>query len=88
MHNIKYIRDDIDDFNQLISKRNINLKKEIIIDLDQENRKLIQKKENLEKEKKEISKTKDKSLFDKSKKISIEIDKVILLQTETKKKTR
>ncbi len=86
MHNIKDIRDDIDNFIILISKRNINLKKENIIDLDQKNRKLIQKKENLEKEKKEISKTKDKSLFKKSKKISIDIDKISLLQTETKKK--
>ena len=86
MHNIKDIRDNIDNFIQLISKRNIKLENNIIIDLDQKNRKLIQEKENLEKEKKKISKTKNKSLFEKSKKISLEIDKVNKEQSETKKK--
>ena len=47
----------------------INLK-----DLDKQNRELIQKKETLEKEKKDISKSKDKSLFAKSKEISQNID--------------
>jgi len=86
MHNIKDIRDNIDDFIQLISKRNIKLDKNIIIDLDKYNRKLIQEKENLEKEKKDISRSKDKSLFKKSKKISLEIDKISKLQLDTKKK--
>ena len=86
MHNIKDIRDNIDNFIQLISKRNIKLENNNIIDLDQKNRKLIQEKENLEKEKKKISKTKNKSLFEKSKKISLEIDKVNKEQSETKKK--
>ena len=52
MHNIKDIRDNMDNFIQLISKRNIKLENNNIIDLDQKNRKLIQEKENLEKEKK------------------------------------
>ena len=86
MHNIKDIRDNIDDFIQLISKRNIKLDKNNIIDLDKYNRKLIQEKENLEKEKKDISRSKDKSLFKKSKKISLEIDKISKLQLDTKKK--
>ena len=40
------------------------------------NRELIQKKEALEKEKKDISKSKDESLFKKSKEISFELDNV------------
>ena len=86
MHNIKDIRDNIDNFIQLISKRNVKLDKNNIIELDQRNRKLIKEKENLEKEKKEISKTKNKALFEKSKKISLEITKINELQLETKKK--
>ncbi len=86
MHNIKDIRDNIDNFIQLISKRNVKLDKNNIIELDQKNRKLIKEKENLEKEKKEISKTKNKALFQKSKKISLEINKINELQLETKKK--
>ena len=48
------------------------------------NRELITKKENFEKEKKEISKLKDKSLFNKSKEISNELDIIIDLQKKTK----
>ena len=86
MHNIKDIRDNIDDFIKLILKRNVKIDKNIIIDLDKNNRKLIQEKEKLEKEKKDISKSKDKTLFEKSKKISIEIEKISKLQSDTKKK--
>ena len=86
MHNIKDIRDNIDDFIKLISKRNVKIDKNNIIDLDKNNRKLIQEKEKLEKEKKDISKSKDKTLFEKSKKISIEIEKISKLQSDTKKK--
>ena len=76
MHNIKDIRDDIENFFKLILKRNIKIDKNNILELDKKNRKLLQEKENLEKEKKKISKVKDKSLFEKSKKISVEIDKL------------
>jgi seryl-tRNA synthetase len=86
MHNIKDIRDNIDDFIKLILKRNVKIDKNNIIDLDKNNRKLIQEKENLEKEKKDISKSKDKTLFEKSKKISLEIEKISKLQSDTKKK--
>ena len=88
MHNIKDIRDNIDDFIKLILKRNVKIDKNIIIDLDINNRKLIQEKEKLEKEKKDISKSKDKTLFEKSKKISLEIEKISKLQSDTKKKIR
>ena len=86
MHNIKDIRDNIDNFIKLILKRNVKIDKNNIIDLDKNNRKLIQEKEKLEKEKKDISKSKDKTLFEKSKKISLEIEKISKLQSDTKKK--
>ena len=86
MHNIKDIRDNIDDFIKLILKRNVKIDKNNIIDLDKNNRKLIQEKEKLEKEKKDISKSKDKTLFEKSKRISLEIEKISKLQSDTKKK--
>ena len=44
--------------------------------LDKKNREFIQNKETLEKEKKDISKSKDKSLFTKSKEISLNIEKI------------
>ncbi len=75
MHNIKFIREKFDEFKKLIESRNIKIDFDQIIDLDKKNRNLIQKKENLEKGKKEISKSKDKSQFARSKDISTEIDK-------------
>jgi len=84
MHNIKEIRNDIQSFTKSIKKRYIDLDIEEIISLDENNRKYIQKKESLEKEKKDISKSKDKSLFEKSKKISIEIEKISKLQSLAK----
>ena len=69
MHNIKDIRSNLDDFAELLKKRFISLDLKEIRDLDKDNRNLIQKKENFEKEKKEISKSKDENLFKKSKEI-------------------
>ena len=46
------------------------------------NRELIQKKEKLESERKEISKSKDESLFKKSKEISNELE--LLIQEQKK----
>ncbi len=74
MHNLKELRKDFETFKKLIEKRFIKLDFDNLEKLDKENRNLIQKKENLEKEKKDISKLKDKSLFEKSKKISKEIN--------------
>ena len=76
MHNIKEIRKDFKAFKLAIEKRTIKIDLDEIQNLDVENRELILKKETLEKEKKEISKSKDKSLFEKSKKISSEIDEI------------
>jgi seryl-tRNA synthetase len=76
MHNIKEIRNDLKTFKEALDKRFIVINVDKILLLDKENRKYIQEREILEKEKKHISKLKDKSLFDKSKNISIEIEKI------------
>ena len=74
MHNIKDIRKDIDNFKNTIKNRNVDVDFDQILNLDEENRKLIQEKERLEMEKKSISKSKDETLFEKSKEISNKID--------------
>ena len=71
MHNIKEIRNDIDAFKKAINKRFLVIDVDKILSLDEINRKYIQQRETLEKEKKDISKLKDKSLFEKSKKYFI-----------------
>jgi len=84
MHNIKDIKNNFDQFKNSLRKRNVQINFDEIINLDQENRKLIQKKESLEKEKKDISKSKDQTLFEKSKEISIIIDKLSKEQSSVK----
>jgi len=84
MHNIKDIRNDVEFFKEALKKRLVSINLDKILTLDENNRKYIQEREILEKEKKEISKSKDKSLFEKSKKISIEIEKFNKLQIDTK----
>ena len=74
MHNLKEIRKDFDNFIKLIRRRPLNINFDLLKKLDEQNRDLIQKKELLEKEKKEISKSKDEALFKKSKEISKKID--------------
>ena len=86
MHNIKYIRQNPDQFKEDLNKRFVDLDLNKILSLDENNRKLIQEKEILEKEKKNISKTKDHSLFEKSKKISEQILKYTKEQSNIKKK--
>ena len=48
MHNIKDIRIDIDNFKNTIKNRNVDVDFDQILNLDEENRKLIQEKEKLE----------------------------------------
>ena len=76
MHNLKELRKDFKKFKDSLQKRFVNIDLNEIEKFDKENRNLIQKRESLEKEKKDISKSKDESLFDKSKKISLEISKI------------
>ena len=84
MHNIKEIRNDIKAFKEALDKRFLNIDLDKILSLDESNRTFIQQREMYEKEKKDISKSKDKTLFEKSKKISIEIEKINKLQTDVK----
>ena len=84
MHNIKDIRDNLDNFKKLISKRNVKVETKNISELDKQNRTLIQNKELLEKEKKDISKKKDQNLFEKSKEISKKIEKISSDQSQVK----
>ena len=84
MHNIKEIRKDFSKFQKSLEKRNINVDFEKIQKFDEQNRDLIQKKESLEKEKKVISKSKDESLFKKSKEIGKELDKIVEDQKQIK----
>ena len=86
MHNLKEIRNNFEDFKKLLKSRNVDSNLDEIIELDKKNRELIHKKESLEKEKKDISKTKDESLFAKSKEISSEIQSIGKIQLEVKKK--
>ena len=74
MHNIKDIRNNFEDFKNSIKHRNIDINLDEIIELDKKNRNFIHDKEKLEMEKKSISKSKDESLFKKSKEISIQIE--------------
>ena len=74
MHNLKEIRKNFDFFEKELKKRSNNIDLQKIKELDFSNRELIQKKENLEQEKKQISKSKDKTLFSKSKEISKNIE--------------
>jgi seryl-tRNA synthetase len=80
MHNIKEIRNDIKTFKEALEKRYLDIDVDKILSLDESNRKYIQEREILEKEKKDISKSKDKTLFEKSKNISTEIEKINNLQ--------
>ena len=84
MHDIKYIRNDVQGFKNFLKKRFLDTDVDKILKLDENNRKYIQQKEELEKEKKDISKSKDKTLFVKSKKISIEIEKIAKWQFDIK----
>ena len=76
MHNIKDIRKDFENFKNKLKNRNIDISLDNIISLDEENRKLIQEKEKFEMEKKSISKSKDQSLFEKSKELSLKIEEI------------
>jgi len=73
MHNIKDLRKNLIDFKKKIKDRNSNFDINLFEKLDGLNRKLISDKEKLEQEKKFLSKSKDQSNFEKSKKISEEI---------------
>ena len=84
MHNLKDIRKNFDSFKESLQKRYVDIDFEHLKKLDEINRELIQKKETFEKEKKYISKSKDESLFKKSKEISNQLN----LITDKQKKIK
>tara|TARA_B100000902_G_scaffold345290_1_gene351233 strand:+ start:20 stop:1267 length:1248 start_codon:yes stop_codon:yes gene_type:complete len=89
MHNLKELRKNLGIYKKKFESRNVNFDVNDFDKKDSLNRELISKKEKLEKEKKSLSKSKDKSNFEKSKKISKEIldleKKQILSQNEIDK---
>ena len=84
MHNLKDIRKDFTVFAKSLEKRSINVDFKNLQKLDEQNRQLIQKKEALEKEKKDISKSKDETMFKRSKEISLDLEKI----SENQKKVK
>ena len=67
-----------------LEKRSVNVDFANLEKLDELNRELIQKKESLENEKKEISKSKDESLFKKSKDSANDFKKLSIKFNELK----
>ena len=84
MHDIKNIRQNFEEFKKIIKHRNVEDNLDQIILLDKTNRELIQKKEILEHEKKNISKSKDEKLFSKSKEITKNIEQISKEQIQCK----
>ena len=86
MHDLKEIRKDFGAFKKALERRSPDINYDKLKDLDIQNRELIQKREILEKEKKDISKSKDKSLFAKSKDITVAIESINIKQKNVKVK--
>ena len=76
MHNLKDLRKNLDNYKKKFKDRNVIFDDKKFIEKDDLNRGLISKKEKLEQEKKLLSKSKNKSNFERSKKISEEISKI------------
>ena len=85
MHDIKTIRKSLEIYSKKLSERYANINIDDLLNLDEKNRNLIQKKEKLEQEKKVISQKKDKSQFQYSKNISKQIDQLSVDQAKYKK---
>ncbi len=80
MHNLKELRNNLNILKKKFKDRNIDFDINSFKKKDTLNRDLIKKKEKLEQEKKTLSKSKEKSNFEKSKKISKEISDLIKKQ--------
>ena len=85
MHNIKDLRNNLEIYKKKFKDRNLDFDVKDFEQKDKINRELINKKELLEQEKKALSKSKEKSNFEKSKKISNEIEKIISNQKNTQR---
>ena len=66
MHNLKELRNNLDEFKKKLKNRNVDFDLNDFKKKDSFNRDLIRKKENLEQEKKSLSKSKDKSNFERN----------------------
>ena len=86
MHNIKSIRENPELFKKKFDDRNLKFSFKDLLDLDKKNREIIKKKEKFEQERKLISKKKDETQFEKSKKISKEIELLEESQEKLKEK--
>ncbi len=86
MHSLKDLRKNLDLFKKKFKARNSDFSLDEFNKLDKSNRDLINKKELLEQEKKVLSKSKDSSNFDKSKKITNEINTILIEQKKTQEK--
>ena len=86
MHNIKELRKNLSKYKKKLKERNLDFNTDEFTKLDELNRKLIVRKEALEQEKKNISKSKDELNFNKSKKISEEISLLNSEQNKNQKK--
>ena len=69
MHDLKDLRKNLEVFKKKFKDRNLDFNINEFNKVDKINRELINKKELLEQEKKNLSKSKEKSNFEKSKKI-------------------
>ena len=85
MHNLKDIRKNLDIYKKKFKERNLDFDIDEFTAKDKINRELINKKELLEQEKKILSKSKDKSNFEKSKTISFQIEEIEVQQKKVKK---
>ena len=85
MHNLKDLRKNLKVFKQKFKDRNLDFNTDDFEKTDKINRELINKKELLEQQKKNLSKSKDKSNFEKSKNISDQIDKILIEQKKIQK---
>ena len=83
MHNLKDLRKNLNELNKKFKDRNVDFDVIEFNKKDTLNRNLINQKEKLEQEKKSLSKSKDKSNYEKSKKISQEISELIKKQTDS-----
>ena len=85
MHNIKVLRNNLNDYKKKFQDRNLEFDVDNFRKLDELNRQLINDKEILEQEKKSLSKSKNKLNFEKSKQISNEISDLAKRQIESQK---
>ncbi len=83
MHNLKNLRKNLEIFKKKFKDRNYNFNPIKFSELDKKNRELINKKELLEQEKKILSKSKEKTNFEKSKKITDKINEILSEQKKT-----